>query len=370
MGLSLNFDDQQPGAPAHAIRRILIIKWSALGDVAIATAMMEDIRRAFPCAVIHLNTLPSAARLFAHDPRFETIISVDVRNKTQRLRRNVEWLSRVRSGQYDLVIDLQGSDHTRLLLTLLLVTGHRIPHRLGIRRGFPYTVCPARDDPNAHAFVRMRSLLAAAGIPAGAARPVLFASDADVAAARETMKRAGLLPRRFAVFLPGSQAEGWLKRWGAARYTALAKLLIGPRVDKIAIIGGPEEVEECARIADAINSETGGSAINLNMLPLLQIAPICAAAQCIVANDTGNAHIAAASGRPMVVICGPTDPRRVKPLGASVRAVQTELTCVNCYRKTCRIAPAPSCMAAITPEHIDAILTHGSKEQPGIRIFE
>src|SRR5512135_1092571 len=132
-----------------------------------------------------------------------------------------------------MVIDLQGYDHTRLLLALLLVTGHRIADRLGIRRGFPYTVSPAKDAPGAHAFVRMRSLLAAAGIPAAGTRPVLFASEADVAAARETMKRARLLPQRFAVLLPGSQAEGWLKRWGAARYAALAKLLIGPRVDKI-----------------------------------------------------------------------------------------------------------------------------------------
>lgn len=370
MGFSLNVNEQGPASRWHAIRRILIIKWSALGDVALASAVMEDIRRAFPGVVIHLNTLPSAARLFAHDPRLEKVISVDVRDKSHRLRRNVEWLSLVRSGRYDLVIDLQGSDHTRLLLALLRVTGHRIPHCLGIGRGFPYTVSPAEGDPGAHAFVRMRSLLAAAGIHARATRPVLFASEADVAAAQEKMKQTGLRPQRFAVFLPGSQAEGWLKRWGAARYTALAKLLIGPSVDRIAIIGGPEEVQECARITDAINHDSAGRAVNLNMLPLLQIAPICKAAHCIVANDTGNAHIAAAAGRPMVVICGPTDPRKVKPIGASVRAVQTTLTCVNCYRKTCRIASAPACMAAIAPEHIAAILMDGSKQQPSIRIFE
>ena len=31
-----------------AIRRILVIKWSAMGDVIIATALIEDIARAFP----------------------------------------------------------------------------------------------------------------------------------------------------------------------------------------------------------------------------------------------------------------------------------------------------------------------------------
>ncbi|MBK8183143.1 MAG: hypothetical protein IPK63_09720 [Candidatus Competibacteraceae bacterium] len=48
-------------------------------------------------------------------------------------------------------------------------------------------------------------------------------------------------------------------------------------------------------------------------------------------------------------ICGPTDPRRVKPLGDNVTAVQADLPCVNCYRKTCS---HHSCMAMLTPSRI------------------
>ncbi len=36
-----------------------------MGDVAMATAVMEDLRRAFPDAVIDLNVLPAFAGLFA-----------------------------------------------------------------------------------------------------------------------------------------------------------------------------------------------------------------------------------------------------------------------------------------------------------------
>lgn len=52
------------------IRRVLVIKWSALGDVVTASALMEDIAQALPHADIHLNTQPNCAGLFAHDPRF------------------------------------------------------------------------------------------------------------------------------------------------------------------------------------------------------------------------------------------------------------------------------------------------------------
>jgi heptosyltransferase-2 len=81
------------------------------------------------------------------------------------------------------------------------------------------------------------------------------------------------------------------------------------------------------------------------------VIPICARARVIVANDTGTAHLASATGRPMVVICGPTDPRRVKPLGDNVDAFQAELPCINCYRKHCA---HHSCMRLITPAMVEA----------------
>ena len=351
------------------VRRILIIKWSALGDVAIASAIMEDICRAFPDATIHLNTLPSAARLFTHDPRFHDIVAIDVRDTKQRLRRHIQWLRRIRAGRYDLLVDLQRTDHTRILLALLLLTGHRIPHRWGQRGGFPYTLQPGDRDPQSHVFHRMRSMLAAAGIAAVAERPVLHVPVAEKEQARAALREHRLQPLRFAVFLPGSQTQSRPKRWGARRYAELGKLLRARGMDKIAVIGGPEEVDECAAIVDAINSGDDGAAVNLNMLPLLQIIPVCEAAFCIVANDTGNAHIAAAADRPMVMICGPTDPRRVKPMGRNVRAVQAELDCVNCYGKTCRMATRPVCMERITPECIAALLMDSDTICRGVRIF-
>ena len=69
-----------------AIHRILIIKWSALGDVVIATALMEDVRRAFPDAAIDLNTLPNCLALFKDDPRFREVFAIDVRDRSQRCR--------------------------------------------------------------------------------------------------------------------------------------------------------------------------------------------------------------------------------------------------------------------------------------------
>jgi ADP-heptose:LPS heptosyltransferase len=96
------------------------------------------------------------------------------------------------------------------------------------------------------------------------------------------------------------------------------------------LVGGPDEIEECQRIAQAC----GPWLINLcGQTAILDIPPLCEPARFIVANDTGTAHLAAATTVPMLVLCGPTDPRRVKPLGDNVTTLQADLPCINCYRK-------------------------------------
>lgn len=325
------------------IRRILIIKWSAMGDVILATALFEDIARAFPNRDIHLNTLPLWQGLFSEDPRFQRVLAIDLRNPNQRVAGAREWLRQVRSQHYDLVIDLQCNDRSRLLLGLLGLAGCRIPYRLGNRRQLPYNIAPVELPKPAHILNRSRAALQAGNIEATTPRPVLHVPHSHRARARELLATHGLRPGQFAIFLPGCNANGHLKRWGAARYAALANRLYQEGLERIALIGGPDEIEECQRIARAC----GPWLVNLcGLTAILDIPPLCESARFIVANDTGTAHLAAATPTPMLVLCGPTDPRRVKPLGDNVIALQADLPCINCYRKTCS---HHSCMAMLTP---------------------
>jgi heptosyltransferase-2 len=330
--------------PANsAIRRILIIKWSAMGDVIIASALFEDIAKAFPDRELHLDTQPAWQPLFAHDPRFQQILVVDWRNRRQRLRQMATWLLQVRAQRYDLVIDLQCNDRSRLLISLLNMAGRRIPYRLGNRRQFPYNIAPAELPQPAHPIARGRAALEAGGIPATTPRPVLHIPDSNRVHAPLMLADHGLKPDRYAIFLPGCNPNGYLKRWGATRYAALANRLHQDGLDQVVLIGGPDEQEECQRIA----AQCGAWLVNLcGQTAILDIPPLCESARFIVANDTGTAHLAAVTTTPMLVLCGPTDPRRVKPLGDNVTALQAVLPCINCYRKTCS---HHSCMVMLTP---------------------
>lgn len=328
-----------------AIRRILAIRWSALGDIAIASAAFEDLSRAFPNASLHLNVMPPWEALFREDPRFDRVISIPMREPGHRLRGPGRWLAEVRRQRYDLVVDLQSNDRSRLLLAALPLTGARIPHRIGTRRGWPYTVAPRGSDAR-HAFLRQREALEAAGIPSRTAHAVLHVSRDRRRAAAALMRETGLEPGRYALFLPGSQAAGWLKRWGERRYIALARsLLASNRVDRVALIGAGDDAHACRAIA----AEAEGVVDLCGRTRVPDLVPLAEGAAFIVANDTGTAHVAAAANRPMVVVCGPTDPARVLPPGERVRALQADIHCINCYRKHCT---HHSCMQLVSPDRV------------------
>lgn len=332
-----------------AIRRILVIRWSALGDIAIASAAFEDLRRAFPDAVLHLNTMPPWEDLFAEDDRFEHVFSIPMREPGHRLAGPRRWLAEVRRQRYDLVVDLQSNDRSRLLLGALQLTGARIRHRIGTRPGRPYTIAPRGPGP-LHAFLRQREALEAAGIPADTPHAVLHVPAARRRAAAALMRENELQGRRYALFLPGSQAGGWLKRWGERRYIALARaLLANGRIDRVALIGAGDDADTCR----AITAEAGGVVNLCRRTRVPDLVPLAEGAAFVVANDTGTAHVAAAANRPMVVICGPTDPARVLPPGEHVRALQADIHCINCYRKDCA---HHSCMELVSPEKVDACI--------------
>ncbi len=331
------------------IRKILIIKWSAMGDIVISSALFEDIRKAFPAAIIDLNILPPWDRLFQDDPRFNEIIQIDLRKSERGPRGFWRWVKEVRRRHYDLIVDLQSNDRSRWLMLALHLTGARVPNRLGNHRRYPYNVAP---EPPAelpiHPFTLQQRALEAGGIPALTPRPVLYTDAEAQSRALGLQVEFGLQADNYAIFLPGSQAAGHLKRWGADNYAGLARLLRAQGL-KVAIIGGPDELDECEKIRAAVNEDW---LVNLcGKTQIVDIVPLAQAARLIVGNDTGTAHVASTSDRPMLVVCGPTDPRRVKPIGCNVQALQISgLDCLNCYcKKPC---DHHSCMTQLTPERV------------------
>ena len=69
-------------------------------------------------------------------------------------------------------------------------------------------------------------------------------------------------------------------------------------------------------------------------------------------NDTGPMHLAAALGKPVVALFGPTDPRRTGPYGQLEHALQWPLPCAPCLKDVCHHQPPLECLRALSPASV------------------
>ncbi|HQP21413.1 MAG TPA: lipopolysaccharide heptosyltransferase family protein, partial [Phenylobacterium sp.] len=101
---------------AREIKKILVIKLSALGDFVLALAAMKKIREAHKKAHITLLTTPPFEALAKSCPYFN---AVEVDGKPESFGGWMELRGRIKKARYDRVYDLQTSAASARIFNLL-----------------------------------------------------------------------------------------------------------------------------------------------------------------------------------------------------------------------------------------------------------
>jgi ADP-heptose:LPS heptosyltransferase len=71
--------------------------------------------------------------------------------------------------------------------------------------------------------------------------------------------------------------------------------------------------------------------------------------ELMITNDTGPMHVAAALGKPLVALFGPTEPRRTGPYGQAAGVLRHNLPCSPCLKSHCTWKNPEECLRAISP---------------------
>ncbi|GAA4677166.1 glycosyltransferase family 9 protein [Pseudonocardia yuanmonensis] len=163
---------------------------------------------------------------------------------------------------------------------------------------------PAEELDVLHERVRWCSVLAAHGTPADP-------EDLRLPAPPHTPPG----PPRPVVVHPG--AAFGAKCWPADRFAALARRLapLGP----VVVTGGPAERTLAERVA--AGAGLPDDRVLAGRTSIAEFAALVAGAALVVSGDTGIAHLAAAFGRPSVVLFGPVGPERWGPPAGPHRAL-------------------------------------------------
>jgi heptosyltransferase-2 len=321
------------------IKKILIIKWGAMGDVIQSTAVINDILNSFKNSMIDLNTLPAMEVFFVKDKRINKIWSISFGKQLNKYIKYFLWLKRVKKENYDLIIDLQTNDKSRILLSILRLFFSYPKFSIGNHFVYPYSIKSKFNSNFINPFFLLKRTIETIGVKSTSNIPHIVYDK----------KNAGFLKNKkinknFIIFIPGSSKENKLKRWGIKNFKELANKLIEKKF-QIILIGGPDDINDC--------HEIGKSNVKIqnlcNTLELSELIPLFSKAKLIIANDTGPTHLASCTTTPIIQITGPTNPLKVKPFGKKIISIQSDIECKNCYQKKCG---HHSCMKGIEPKFI------------------
>lgn len=325
-----------PTAPPN---RILIIRPSALGDVARSVPLLGNLRRAFPKATIDWLVQEGFEDVLHPHPLVNEVLTFPRKDfgrwtKGLRIGELRRYLHSLRDRRYDLVIDAQG-----LFRSGLLSWATKAPRRLGYSdarelgplKRIAYTdIVPS--DIETHTVERMANLIL----------PLLremLGPDATVDLSPEAMRlhadpaaiawAEGVLPplttpgAKTIVLAPTSRWPG--KQWPDNRFAALATHLTG-QGHRVALVGGKNEA---AQIPACMSLFDGKSPDRVNMLghtTIAQLMAVLAKADLVVANDSAALHIAVGFGRPVAALFGPTRAHRVGPFPLNAHTTLQHVT--------------------------------------------
>ncbi|MCX6267183.1 MAG: glycosyltransferase family 9 protein [Bacteroidetes bacterium] len=317
------------------MKRILIIQTASIGDVILATALVETLHHAYPEASLDLLVKKGNEALFLNHPFLHQLIVWDKRSK--KYANFLKITRQVRETKYDLVINLQ-----RFFLTGLLTALSGAADTRGFSK-----------NPLSLLFTRRINHQIGSGIHEVSRNHALIS---DLACA------ADLLPRLYPCAADETEAAQYINEttytispaslWFTKQYPVKkwVELIVQiPQNARIYLLGARSDIALCEEII----TRAGHSGIVslAGKLTLLQSAALMKLARMNFTNDSAPMHLCSAVNAPVTAVYCSTIPGfGFGPLSSDSFIAQTDslLTCRPCGLHGFRACPEKHFRCALT----------------------
>jgi heptosyltransferase-2 len=274
------------------MHRILVIQTAFIGDVVLATALLQNLHAAYPAATIDILVRGGAQELFTDHPYINQVHVWDKKkNKYQHL---FQIIQTIRLIKYDVVINVQ-----RYLATGIITVLSGAKKTIGFDKnplGFLFSETVKHAFGAAlHETSRNHALLTSL-TTAPVAKPALYPSAANFAAVQKWQAAP------YICMSPGSVWE--TKKMPAQNWIQLINAV--PANYTIYLMGAPNEKDLCEEIR---SGSSRGDVFNIaGQLSLLEAAALIKGAQLNYVNDSAPMHLASATNAPVAAVYCSTIP--------------------------------------------------------------
>lgn len=312
-------------------QRILLVRFHALGDVALTLPCATALRARLPGSRIDYLTCTESAPLVRSLDIFNNILEIPARTGSDAST-ILEYGAFAREQQYDLIIDVQRNRGSRWI--------RRIASPEAWAEFDRYSLYPAAE--------RVLQCFHRSGfgdlVPEFSV-PIREAVRRDAAGLLDDAGRDSNKP-----LIVLNPAGLWQTRnWPTANYVAMAKLWRSEAPVQFIFLG----TERIRSKAQEIITQLGEDVIDLTgRTNVGEALAILTLASAVITEDSGLMHMSWAAGVPTVALFGSTDHRKSAPVGAHVRVFDSgDLPCGNCQEEICRFGDV-HCLTRRSPVEV------------------
>ncbi|MGE5308076.1 MAG: GT4 family glycosyltransferase PelF [Deltaproteobacteria bacterium] len=331
--------------------RVMVMKFSSLGDIILSTAALKAIRARFPRPNYRLTLVVGQASrdIVQRCPFIDELITCDFSNRDKGLPGLLKLGDSLRKRMFDIAVDLQNNRKSHLLAALSLARD-RYGYDNG-KLGFLLNKGIKDDkkglDPVSHQFRVLQPL----GIEREGAQLELWPGPGDEESALDFLKSHWIDSSRPLVGINMGASRRWSSKVWPKENMAKLCADLARRDIRVVLTGTEEDIPAAEALVAAVPAAK--LANSCGKFTVNQLACLVRKCSAYISADSAPLHIAAAVSTPFIALFGPTDPKRHLPPARKFVLLRKEMPCSPCYRSKCGRG---RCMAAITPEEVLASL--------------
>lgn len=309
---------------ANEDKRILIIRLSALGDVAMTVPAIYSLALRYPALKIDVVTRPFFARLFINPPANVNVIGIDFKGEYKGVRGTLKLLKRLSKLKPDYVADLHNVLRSWIIDNYFRLRGVKVEMVDKMRDKRRELFRTGETQP---AFIdRYASVFARLGYPIELTFKSLYENSTPTLPFEPARPAIGIAPfaRYFNKTYPAEMMQEVISKLSAEGYHTY---LFGGRGAEA------EELQKWAAKAENCTSLAG-------TYPLEDEIALMGAMSAMISMDSSNQHMASLAGTPVISIWGSTIPAcGFMSYGQTAdRAVYLDIPC-----QPCTVGGSPEC---------------------------